>query len=210
MDYTTLLLPLLIIVALLAGLAVLKRRLFDNDPPAPPPPLPVPDAQTGRPEAPRASPAAPPRGGNGAGVDVSLSPARLYPARLLPDTHVQVFSRLLKSLPGYVVLPRITYDHFLEARDGTSAENTSLRNRAAGHLADFLVCDRKLNPLLVCQVDDGRELPARIQEREKMLAKAGLRLLRWKPSTPPEPAALLGTVQAIEKLSREPVSPTRH
>lgn len=144
----------------------------------------------------------PPSPGNGAGdTGVSLTPARLYPAPLLQPAHKTIFSRLLKALPGYVVLPAIPYDQFLEARDGTASENTSLQNRAAQQRADFVVCDKKLNVLLVCQVEDGTHLPARILEREKMLQRAGLRLLRWKIDQPPDPARLLNTVQTLEKLS---------
>lgn len=139
-----------------------------------------------------------------AGADangVSLTPARLYPSPLLPSAHKAIYSRLLKALPGYAVLPKIAYGHFLEARDGTPSENTSLQNRAAQQLADFVICDRKLNVLLVCQVEDGTELPARIQEREKMLQKAGLRLLRWKVDNPPDAGKLLSTIQTLEKLN---------
>lgn len=232
MDYITLLLPLLLIIALFAGLVILKRRMFDDEPTQAP--IPIPDIATGvqgagqtrtapTPAAgsrqgpgPRPVPAAPLRtapayagmpaadaGGDANGI--SLSPARLYPEPVLRSAHRAIFSRLIKALPGYVVLPRIAYDQFLEARDGTPSENTSLQTRAGQQLADFVVCDRKLNPLLVCQVEDGTVLPARIQEREKMLQRAGLRLLRWNADTPPDPAKLLNTVQTLEKLGTRAV-----
>lgn len=220
MDYFALVLPILLIIALFAGLVVLKRRMFTEEPT--PAPIPIPDihatgrrgvdaapassagpaagAATAAREAPRTVDAAPPAG-SGDEQGVSLTPARLYPARLLEPGHKAIFSRLLKALPGYVVLPRISYDQFLKAQDGTPSENTSLQNRAAQQLADFVICDRKLNVLLVCQVEDGTLLPARIEEREKMLHKAGLRLLRWNVDSPPDPAKLLNTVQTLEKLS---------
>lgn len=131
---------------------------------------------------------------------MNLSPARLYRRPPLDAAHAAVFAHLLKSLPGYVVLPKITYDHFLEARDGSPSENTSLEKRAGQQLADFVVCDKKLRVLLVCQVEDGTHLPARTEERRKMLEKAGLRLLRWSSKQPPDPAKLLKTVQTLEKL----------
>lgn len=223
MDYFTLLLPILLIIGMFAGLVILKRRLFDDEPTQAP--IPIPDIQPGSNEArdaaptpkpaprPVPAPAAPPReppppavappaGGDDTGdAGVSLTPARLYPAPLLQPAHKTIFSRLLKALPGYVVLPGIPYDQFLEARDGTASENTSLQNRAAQQRADFVICDKKLNVLLVCQVEDGTHLPARIQEREKMLQRAGLRLLRWKIDQPPDPAKLLNTVQTLEKLN---------
>lgn len=223
MDYIALLLPILLIIGMFAGLVILKRRLFDDEPSQAP--LPIPDMQSGgssarnAASAPRAAPrpvpipAAPLReppapaadaadGSTGAEDTVlSLTPARLYPVPLLPPAHKTIFSRLLKALPGYVVLPSIAYDQFLEARDGTASENTSLQNRAGQQRADLLVCDKKLNVLLVCQIEDGTHLPARIQEREKMLQRAGLRLLRWKIDQPPDPARLLNTVQTLEKLN---------
>lgn len=213
MNFFALLLPVLLIAGLFMGLRILKGRLFDESEP-PPAPIPIPDpavanAQakvqatrktTGQVSAAPApavlkSPAAAPEAG-----EISLSPARLYPRRTLSDLQMSVFSRLIKALPGYVVLPKITYDHFLEARDGSPSENTSLQKRAAGHLADFLVCDRKLHVLLVCQIEDGTQVPARIQEREKMLQKSGLRLLRWNVEQPPDPAAILNMVQALQKM----------
>jgi len=150
--------------------------------------------------APPAAPAAVSKPQPGADAP-SLSPARLYPTPVLSSTHKRVFSRLLQALPGYAVLPLITYDRFLEAHDGTPSENTSLHNRAGQQLADFVICDRKLNVLLVCQVEDGTHLPARTQEREKMLQKAGLRLLRWNVDQPPDAAKLLNTVQTLERLN---------
>lgn len=223
MDYFTLLLPILLIIALFAGLVILKRRMFDDEPTQAP--IPIPDIATGV-QASGQTPATPAPGSGlgptpvptapirpapvsagmpaantgGDANGVSLSPARLYPEPVLRSAHRAIFSRLIKALPGYVVLPRIAYDQFLEARDGTPSENTSLQTRAGQQLADFVVCDRKLNPLLVCQVEDGTVLPARIQEREKMLQRAGLRLLRWNADTPPDPAKLLNTVQTLEKL----------
>lgn len=222
MDYSALLLPVLLIIGLFAGLVVLKRRLFDDGPEQAPIPFPdpagkdtgarmtpvapgspaEPATKSSRPAVPAGMPVASPAASTaGELAGVSLTPARLYPKRVLPPVHKAIFSRLLKALPGYVVLPGIAYDRFLEARDGTSSENTSLQNRAGQQLADFVVCDRKLNVLLVCQVEDGTVLPARIQEREKMLQRAGLRLLRWNVDAPPDPGKLLSTVQTLEKLN---------
>lgn len=215
MDYFSLLLPTLMIIGLFVGLVVLKRRLFDDEPEQAPIPIPdihrkdvaaAPATGPAKP-APRPAPEPAPvrdpspvldRAGE---TGVSLTPARLYPRRVLSPGHKAIFSGLLKALPGYVVLPGITYDRFLEARDGTSSENTSLQNRAGQQLADFVICDRKLNVLLVCQVEDGTVLPARIQEREKMLQRAGLRLLRWNVDSPPDPEKLLNTVRTLEKLN---------
>jgi hypothetical protein len=220
MDYFALLLPALLIVGMFAGLVILKRRLFSDEPDPAPIPIPEinsagtagtePTAKTPAPSSPAPvsaptpvpAPAPAPNTGRAAAADpgVSMTPSRLYPRRLLEAEHKRIYSLLLKALPGYVILPRITYDQFLEARDGTPSENTSLQNRAAQQLADFVVCDRKLNVLLVCQVEDGSLLPARIQEREKMLQKAGLRLLRWKVDAPPDASGLRNTIQTLEKL----------
>lgn len=223
MDYIALLLPILLIIGMFAGLVILKRRLFDDEPTQAP--IPIPDIHTRSNSArdaapaprpvprPVPTPAAPPRepsvpvvgtpaaSNSAEDTGVSLTPARLYPVPLLQPAHKTIFSRLLKALPGYVVLPAIAYDQFLEARDGTASENTSLQNRAGQQRADFVVCDKKLNVLLVCQIEDGTHLPARILEREKMLQRAGLRLLRWKIDQPPDPARLLNTVQTLEKLN---------
>lgn len=213
MDYFALLLPLLLIAGLIVGLVFLKRHLFDDDEPHPRIPMPELDERKerilGRTAVGPAALAPAPRHRNAVASpvagnnDVSLSPARLYPRRLLNPTQMAIFSRLLKALPGYVVLPKITYDHFLEAKDGSPSENTSLQNRASQQLADFIICDRKLRVLLVCQLEDGTQVPARVQEREKMLQKSGLRLLRWNVDQPPDPASLLNTVQTLEKMSAQ-------
>lgn len=219
MDFITLLLPILLIIGLFAALVVLKRRLFSDGPTQAP--IPIPDIAVKGNTVREPAPAAPPVniGPPARPVDttpgpadiktndVSLTPARLYPGPVLPPAKKTVFSRLLQSLPGYVVLPGITYDQFLEARDGTPSENTSLQNRAAQQRADFVICDKKLNVLLVCQLEDDTVLPARIQEREKMLNKAGVRLLRWKIDQPPDPAKLLNTVQTLEKLRTQVGNP---
>lgn len=198
LDYFALLLPVLLIIGLFAGLVLLKRYLFADD--KTPAPIPIPDAVPGKADpTPNAAPPSPVQQGNN-GPGITLTPARLYQRAPLNATQTAVFARLLKALPGYVVLPKITYDHFLEARDGSSSENTSLQNRAGQQLADFLICDKKLRVLLVCQIEDGSHLPARIQERQKMLEKAGLRLLRWNIEQAPDPDKLLKTVQTLEKI----------
>lgn len=203
MDFFTLLLPIVLIVGLIFGLVLLRRHLFSEQ--STPAPIPIPEPRvdgSGKTEQPEATAPSPIEYGAAAPGDneLSLSPARLYPRRLMTSDQRAVFSRLLKSLPGYVVLPKITYDHFLEARDGSASENTSLQNRAAQHPADFVICDRRLNVLLVCQVEDGTHVPARIQERERMLQKAGLRLLRWNVEQPPDPATLLNMVRTLERM----------
>lgn len=207
MNFITLLLPILLIAGLFVGLAVLKRRLFNDE--APPAPIPIPDLEAAKAPPPKTAPVAAPAPKEPAESErPSLSPARLYPRRALSDVEMLIFSRLLKALPGYVVLPKITYDHFLEARDGSPSENTSLRNRAAGHLADFLICDKRLYVLLVCQIEDGAQVPARIQERERMLHKSGLRLLRWNVAQPPDPVTLLNTVETLARMrGRGPGAP---
>lgn len=209
LNFFALLLPVLLVGGLYAGLALMKRRLFNAEKSqgraaAPDPALLLAAVQK-NPVAGKSPPTPVSRSaGRDAGdEELSLTPARLYPRRTLSDVQMRVFSTLLKALPGYVVLPKITYDHFLEARDGSASENTSLQNRAARQLADFLVCDKKLHVLLVCEIDDGTQLPARIQEREKMLQKSGLRLLRWNPDQAPEPAAVLRTVRTLEKARAE-------
>ena len=218
MNFFALLLPVLLVGGLYAGLALLKRRLF-NDEKAPgraavvdpalllsaldKSPTAAKSVVARKNATPEKGPAVPirPRAGEteGGAEKLSLAPARLHPRRALSDAQMRVFSMLLKALPGYVVLPRITYDHFLEARDGSPSENNSLQSRAARHIADFLICDKKLHVLLVCEIDDGSQVPARIQERERMLQKSGLRLLRWNLDQPPDPAALVRTVQTLEK-----------
>lgn len=199
MNYFALLLPVLLIIGLIIGLVILKRRLFDEDKAPVPIPLPVQQAMISKTGAPEHAPSREPQVGSG-DEGLSLSPARLYSRALLHPQQTAVFARLLKALPGYVVLPKITYDHFLEARDGTVSENTSLQNRAAQQLADFVICDKKLRVLLVCQIEDGTHLPARVQERQKMLEKAGLRLLRWNLNQPPDPGKLLRTIQTLETM----------
>jgi hypothetical protein len=202
LNVLTLLLPVLLIAALFAGVVMLRRRLFEDEKSQAP--IPIPDLGVAKAATPKVASVVPPAAGPESAAAVpeqpSLTPSRLYPRRALTDVEMSVFSRLLKALPGYVVLPKITYDHFLEARDGSLSENTSLRNRAAGHLADFLVCDKKLYVLLVCQIEDGTQIPARIQEREKMLQKSGLRLLRWNVAQPPDPATLLNTVETLTRM----------
>jgi len=194
LDYFALLFPMLIIAALLVALLLFKRRLFDEGEPPAPIPLPadlIPRTAEGDRSAPN------PAAGSSRG-EIKLTPARLYPCRPLNDIEKSVFASLLKALPGYVVLPKISYGEFLEARDGSVSENTSLRKRAAGHRADFIICDKKLRVLLVCQIDDGRLLPARIKERDTMLQKSGLRLLRWRTAEPPDTQALLAAVRKLE------------
>lgn len=218
MDFITLLLPVLLIIGLFAALVVLKRRLFSDGPTQAPIPIPdiavkdtIREPASAAPPVNNGPPARPvdttPGPADSKTNEVSLTPARLYPGPVLLPAKKAVFSRLLQSLPGYVVLPGITYDQFLEARDGTPSENTSLQNRAAQQRADFVICDKKLNVLLVCQLEDGTVQPARIQEREKMLNKAGIRLLRWKTDRPPDPAKLLNTVQTLEKLKAQAGNP---
>lgn len=223
MDFLTLLLPILLIIGLFAALVILKRRLFSDQPtqaPIPfpdiavkdgaarqsaPNPAPVPAVNAGPPVRPVDVTPAP---AEVESSEVSLTPARLYPGPVLPSAKKAIFSRLSQSLPDYVVLPGISYDQFLEARDGTPSENTSLQNRAGQQRADFVICDKKLNVLLVCQLEDGTVLPARIREREKMLNKAGIRLLRWNIDQPPDPTKLLNTVQTLEKLKVQAGNPT--
>jgi very-short-patch-repair endonuclease len=92
-----------------------------------------------------------------------------------------LYWRLVEALPGEVVLAQVQLSRFLGIKKG--AKRMEWLNRISQKSADFVVCGKDFAVLLVIELDDStHSRPGRRKadaDKDKAIADAGLRLVRW-------------------------------
>jgi len=98
----------------------------------------------------------------------------LKPRSVMTDREQAMYWRLKETFPGSVVLAQVAFSALI-------ASAREHRNRFDRKVADFVLCDPSMKVQVVIELDDashkGRE--RRDAAREKLLARAGYKLLRF-------------------------------
>ena len=86
-----------------------------------------------------------------------------------------MYTRLVQALPHLIVMPQVAFSAFL------TAKTMATRNTFDRKVADFVVCDPSFTVQAVIELDDSshRGKEAQDASRDKMLADAGYRVLRY-------------------------------
>ena len=115
---------------------------------------------------------------------------------VLTDTELRFFFRLLDAVSeGDYVCPQLGMAAALETRGGTAKSSLAAFRAISQKRIDFCICDRRMMPKLVVELDDHTHDAARDAERDDLLRWAGIRTLRFDvrrmPTTPQLRAALV-------------------
>ncbi len=110
----------------------------------------------------------------------------------LTEPEQVLYFRLRQALPDQVVLAQVQLSQFLAVRKGHNQQ--SWRNRINRMSADFVVCAKDASVLAVIELDDATHTRADRKltdaKKDKALAAAGIRLLRWSVKAIPDVASI--------------------
>lgn len=124
--------------------------------------------------------------------------------RPMTEPEQELYHRLCKALPDYIVLAQVGLSRFLAVRRGHDARDWY--NRINRMNVDFLVCTRDAEVVAAIELDDAsHRQPDHASTDEKKrtaLRAAGVRLLRYEVGAMPSEAALAVAIQ--EAAAAEP------
>ncbi|WP_322495214.1 DUF2726 domain-containing protein [Chloroflexus sp.] len=178
------------VTALVITSAASKRR---PSPPAIPPAQPSSPAPAPWPERAndRAEPAA-------ATLDDEAWP--FYAKRLLTQPEQTLYHRLVQALPECLIFSQVQLSRILGVKQGY--DFWYWHNRINHMSADFVVCRKDSSVVAVIELDDRTHLDPVRQvadvKKDKALAAAGLRIIRWPTHAMPDVATIRATVLAGE------------
>ena len=122
-------------------------------------------------------------------------PWPFYATKAMSAPEQVLYYRLCKSLPDNLVLAQVGLSRFLRVKKGSNFQKWF--NRINRMSADFVVCAKDASVLAVIELDDsthdGHQRKATDAKKDKALADAGIRIVRWSVKSMPDNAAIKAT-----------------
>ncbi len=116
-----------------------------------------------------------------------------YPRKILSEPEQILYFRLVTALPDHVILSQVQLSRVLGVKKGNNFQ--AWNNRINRMSLDFVVCKKDFSVLAVIELDDKtHSKPERVkadQKKNKALADADVRMIRWN-------AQRIPSVQAIQ------------
>lgn len=132
------------------------------------------------------------RGGNGGGD----GPWPFYAKKPLSQPEQVLFHRLVKALPGHIVLAQVQLSRVLGVKKGFNFHEWN--NRINRMSYDFLVCATDAAVLVAIELDDktheSATRAAQDAKKARASAAAGIRLVRWNVKDLPDDVAIRAAV----------------
>jgi very-short-patch-repair endonuclease len=115
-----------------------------------------------------------------------------YPRKPLSKPEQVLYFRLVESLPEHVVLAQVQLSRFLGVKKGSNFQQWM--NRINRMSADFVICNKDFSIVTVVELDDAThertDRKAADAKKDKALASAGVRIIRWQAKSLPDAAAI--------------------
>jgi very-short-patch-repair endonuclease len=115
-----------------------------------------------------------------------------YARKPLSEPEQILYFRLINALPDHIVLAQVQLSRLLGVKKGNNYH--AWLNRINRLSADFVVCNKDSSVVAVIELDDssheseGRQ--ATDAKKDKALASAGVRMIRWRTKALPDDAAI--------------------
>jgi very-short-patch-repair endonuclease len=127
------------------------------------------------------------------GADDEIWP--FYAKKPLSQPEQILYFRLVQALPAHIVLAQVQLSRLLGVKKGNNYQ--AWFNRINRMSADFVVCNKDSSIVAIIELDDathqrkGRQ--AADAKKDRALASAGIRVLRWQARSLPDIAAIRST-----------------
>lgn len=129
-----------------------------------------------------------------------------YAQKPLTQAEQILYWRLVKSLPGHIVLAQVSLAALLGIKKG-SANRRSLKNRIDRKVVDFAVCLKDSSVVAVVELDDATHARSDRQYadtvKDKALTAAGIRVIRWQAKTMPDEQVIRKAFEPPQAASPE-------
>ena len=132
------------------------------------------------------------------GAKLGNEPWPFYAKKPLSVPEQVLYFRLVKAFPEHIVLAQVGLSRILGVKKGSNFQ--AWNNRIDRMSADFVLCAKDSSIVAVVELDDvSRRREARKEadaKKNKALANAGIRVLRWEAKSLPDEIALRAAVGA--------------
>ena len=115
-----------------------------------------------------------------------------YAKKPLSQPEQVLYFRLIEALPGHIILAQVQLSRLLGVKKGNNHQ--SWLNRINRMSADFVVCNKDASVVAVIELDDASHQKAERQaadaKKDKALAAAGIKMIRWQVKAMPDKLAI--------------------
>jgi very-short-patch-repair endonuclease len=127
------------------------------------------------------------------GADDEIWP--FYAKKPLSQPEQILYFRLVQALPAHIVLAQVQLSRLLGVKKGNNYQ--AWFNRINRMSADFVVCNKDSSIVAIIELDDAthqrKVRQAADAKKDRALASAGIRVLRWQARSLPDIAAIRST-----------------
>lgn len=132
-----------------------------------------------------------------------------YAKKPLSQAEQVLYFRLIQALPEHIVLAQVQLSRLLGVKKGNNFQ--AWYNRINRMSADFLVCNKDSSIVAVIELDDSthqrEDRQAADAKKDKALASAGVRIVRWQAKSIPDIAAIQATFMPNVAVNRDAAQP---
>ncbi|TBR14243.1 MAG: DUF2726 domain-containing protein [Rugosibacter sp.] len=118
-----------------------------------------------------------------------------YTKKPLSQPEQILYFRLVQALPEHIVLAQVQLSRLLGVKKGNNYQ--AWFNRINRMSADFVVCNKDSSIVAVIELDDAthqrEDRQAADAKKDKALASAGVRIVRWHAKSIPDVATIQST-----------------
>jgi len=136
-----------------------------------------------------------------------------YAKKPLSQPEQILYFRLVQALPEHIILAQVQLSRFLGVKKGNNYQAKkgnnyqAWLNRINRKSADFVVCNKDLSIVAVIELDDATHQRESRQaddaKKDKALASAGVRIVRWQAKSIPDIAAIQTTFMSNTAIKRD-------
>ncbi len=118
-----------------------------------------------------------------------------YAKKPLSQPEQVLYFRLVQALPEHIILAQVQLSQLLGVKKGNNYQ--AWLNRINRMSADFVVCNKDSSIVAVIELDDSthqrKDRQAADAKKDKALASANVRIVRWQAKSIPDIAAISAT-----------------
>jgi very-short-patch-repair endonuclease len=120
-----------------------------------------------------------------------------YAKKPLSQPEQILYFRIVQALPEHIVLAQVQLSQLLGVKKGNNYQ--AWLNRISRMSADFVVCNKDSSIVAVIELDDSthqrQDRQVADKKKEKALASAGIRIIRWNVKSIPDIAVIQSSVK---------------
>jgi very-short-patch-repair endonuclease len=128
-----------------------------------------------------------------------------YARKPLSQLEQVLYFRLVEALPEQIILAQVQLSRLLGVKNGNNYQ--AWFNRINRMSADFVVCNKDSSIVAVIELDDATHQKEKRQaadaKKDKALAAAGIRVVRWQAKSIPDIAIIQASFLPNNALKRD-------